>query len=105
LRNIYSDKKILNDDGMSGIVDYVPLMAAAQDMYPLSQYPVDDTLWEFLAYSTGTSGRILIIGSAAGIAVMGMAKVNFFWYFKQISWIALLGYMAGAFTYLLLQSV
>jgi Na+/H+ antiporter NhaD/arsenite permease-like protein len=90
---------------LSSIIDNVPLMAAAQGMYPLSQYPVDHPLWEFLAYCTGTGGSILIIGSAAGVAVMGMARVNFMWYLKNISWIALLGYLAGAATFILLQNL
>jgi Na+/H+ antiporter NhaD/arsenite permease-like protein len=90
---------------LSAIVDNVPLMAAAQGMYPLSEYPMDHTLWEFLAYTTGTGGSILIIGSAAGVAVMGMARVNFFWYLKNISWIALIGYLAGAFTFILMNSI
>ena len=90
---------------LSAIVDNVPLMAAAQGMYPLSEYPMDHKLWEFLAYTTGTGGSILIIGSAAGVAVMGMAGVNFFWYLKNISWIALIGYLAGAFTFILMSSI
>jgi Na+/H+ antiporter NhaD/arsenite permease-like protein len=90
---------------ISAIIDNVPLMAAAQGMYPLSHYPVNDTLWEFLAYCTGTGGSVLIIGSAAGVAVMGMAKVNFFWYLRNISWIALAGYFSGAITYLVLNTI
>ena len=62
---------------------------------------MDIFLWEFLAFCAGTGGSILIIGSAAGVAAMGMEKVNFFWYVKKISWLALLGYFAGAFTYIL----
>ncbi|MBS1773991.1 MAG: sodium:proton antiporter NhaD [Bacteroidetes bacterium] len=88
---------------LSSIVDNVPLMAAAQGMYPLSHYPTDDALWEFLAYCTGTGGSILIIGSAAGVAVMGMANVNFFWYMKRISWIALIGYISGAISFILIE--
>lgn len=90
---------------LSAIVDNVPLMAAAQGMYSLIDYPVNDPLWEFLAYCTGTGGSMLIIGSAAGVAVMGMAKVEFFWYLRNISWIALSGYFAGAATYLLMSSL
>lgn len=90
---------------LSAIVDNVPLMAAAQGMYPLSEYPMDHELWEFLAYATGTGGSILIIGSAAGVAVMGMARVNFFWYLKNISWVALIGYLAGAGTFILLRGL
>jgi Na+/H+ antiporter NhaD/arsenite permease-like protein len=104
------DKSIGNKDAivfsmglLSSIVDNVPLMAAAQGMYPLSQFPVDNPLWEFLAYCTGTGGSLLIIGSAAGVAVMGMANVKFVWYLKHISWIALLGYLAGAAVFVLMQ--
>ncbi len=86
---------------LSSIVDNVPLVAAAQGMYSLNVYPVDHYFWEFLAYSTGTGGSILIIGSAAGVAAMGMEKVNFFWYLRKISLLALVGYLAGAFTYIL----
>ncbi|MEO5997272.1 MAG: sodium:proton antiporter NhaD [Chitinophagaceae bacterium] len=90
---------------LSSIVDNVPLMAASQAMYPLSQYPTDHSLWEFLAYSTGTGGSILIIGSAAGVAVMGIAKVNFFWYLRNISWVALAGFLSGALVHILLQTI
>ncbi len=85
---------------LSSIIDNVPLVAAAQGMYSLSQYPTDSFLWEFLAYCAGTGGSILIIGSAAGVAAMGMEKIEFFWYAKRISLIALLGYLAGALTYI-----
>ncbi len=86
---------------LSAIVDNVPLVAAAQGMYTLTQYPTDHYFWLFLAYSTGTGGSALIIGSAAGVAAMGMEKINFFWYLKKISWLALLGFFAGAFVYIL----
>ena len=62
---------------------------------------MDHYLWEFLAYCAGTGGSILIIGSAAGVAAMGMEKINFFWYVRKISWLALIGYFAGAFFYIL----
>jgi len=90
---------------ISSIVDNVPLVAATQGMYSLTQYPMDDFLWEFLAYCAGTGGSILIIGSAAGVAAMGMEKIDFFWYVKKISWLALLGYLAGAGIYLLQESL
>ncbi len=90
---------------LSSIVDNVPLMAASQAMYPLSQYPVDHSLWEFLAYSTGTGGSILIIGSAAGVAVMGIAKVDFFWYVRNITFVALMGYLSGGLVHILLQKI
>jgi Na+/H+ antiporter NhaD/arsenite permease-like protein len=86
---------------LSAIVDNVPLVAAAQGMFDLSQYPTDHFFWEFLAYCVGTGGSILIIGSAAGVVAMGMEKINFFWYLKKISFIALLGYLAGAAAYIL----
>ena len=86
---------------LSSIVDNVPLVAAAQGMYALSVYPTDHYFWEFLAYCTGTGGSVLIIGSAAGVAAMGMEKISFFWYLKKISLLALMGYFAGAITYIL----
>jgi len=86
---------------LSAVVDNVPLVAAAQGMYDLTQYPTDHYFWEFLAYATGTGGSALIIGSAAGVAAMGMEKINFFWYLKKISWLALIGFFAGAFVYIL----
>lgn len=86
---------------LSAVVDNVPLVAAAQGMYDMSQYPTDHYFWEFLAYTVGTGGSVLIIGSAAGVAAMGMEKVNFFWYLKKISLLALMGYFAGAAIYIL----
>ena len=85
----------------SAIVDNVPLVAATMGMYELSSFPTDHKIWEFLAYCAGTGGSILIIGSAAGVAVMGMEKIDFLWYLKRISLLALLGYFAGAGIYLL----
>ena len=86
---------------LSSIVDNVPLVAASQGMYSLEQYPPDHFFWEFLAYATGTGGSTLIIGSAAGVAAMGMERVTFFWYLKRVSWLALIGYFSGALVYLL----
>jgi Na+/H+ antiporter NhaD/arsenite permease-like protein len=86
---------------LSAVVDNVPLVAATQGMYSLKDYPTDHFLWEFLAYATGTGGSCLIIGSAAGVAAMGLEKIDFFWYLKRISWLALLGYFAGAFGYMI----
>ena len=86
---------------LSSIVDNVPLVAAAMGMYTLQQYPTDHYFWEFLAYCTGTGGSVLIIGSAAGVAVMGIEKIDFLWYLKKISWLALIGYFAGAVVYIL----
>lgn len=84
---------------LSAIVDNVPLVAAAVGMYGLSQYPVDSFLWEFIAYCAGTGGSILIIGSAAGVAAMGIEKISFVWYLRHIGWLALIGYLAGAAVY------
>ncbi len=89
----------------SAIVDNVPLVAASMGMYSLTEYPPDHFLWEFLAYCAGTGGSILIIGSAAGVAAMGLEKIHFFWYVKKISGLALLGYFAGAGVYLVQYSL
>lgn len=86
---------------LSSIVDNVPLVAAAQGMYGLEQYPAGHFFWEFLAYCAGTGGSCLIIGSAAGVAAMGLEKIEFFWYLKKIGWLALLGYLAGAAVFIL----
>ena len=86
---------------VSAIVDNVPLVAAAMGMYDLTTYPTDHFLWEFLAYCAGTGGSILIIGSAAGVAAMGLEKIDFIWYVKKISGLALIGYLAGAGTYVI----
>ncbi|HLP98794.1 MAG TPA: sodium:proton antiporter NhaD [Sideroxyarcus sp.] len=85
----------------SAVVDNVPLVAASMGMYPLAQFPADSFIWEFMAYAAGTGGSILIIGSAAGVAAMGIEKIEFFWYVKRISGLALLGYFAGAAVYVL----
>ncbi|MFZ4623118.1 MAG: sodium:proton antiporter NhaD [Rhodoferax sp.] len=85
---------------VSAVVDNVPLVAASMGMYSLAQYPPDSFLWEFVAYCAGTGGSILIIGSAAGVAAMGLEKINFFWYMKKISLLALLGYFGGAIWYI-----
>ena len=85
---------------LSAIVDNVPLVAASMGMYSLSQYPPNSFLWEFIAYCAGTGGSILIIGSAAGVAAMGLEKIHFFWYVKRISGLALLGYLGGVVAYI-----
>ncbi|MHC1707895.1 MAG: sodium:proton antiporter NhaD [Bacteroidales bacterium] len=90
---------------LSAIVDNVPLVAAIQGMYPLSVFPTDHFFWEFLAYATGTGGSMLIIGSAAGIAAMGLEKISFSWYLRNISILALIGYLSGAGLYLLQNRV
>ena len=87
---------------LSAIVDNVPLVAATMGMYNLETYPMDHFIWEYLAYCAGTGGSILIIGSAAGVAAMGIEKIDFIWYLKRISLLALIGYLAGAGVYLLL---
>ncbi len=93
---------------LSSIVDNVPLVAAAMGMYPIeaatatgyaANFMQDGLFWEFLAYCAGTGGSILIIGSAAGVAAMGMEKIDFIWYLKNISLLALAGYLAGAAMY------
>ena len=91
---------------LSAILDNVPLVAGAMGMYPVAEtglYAADGMFWEFLAYCAGTGGSVLIIGSAAGVAVMGILKINFIWYLKNISLLALMGYLAGAATYILMQ--
>jgi Na+/H+ antiporter NhaD/arsenite permease-like protein len=85
---------------LSAIIDNVPLVAASMGMYSLEQFPQDHTFWHFLAYCAGTGGSILIIGSAAGVAAMGMEKIEFFWYMKRIASIAALGYFAGCLVFI-----
>ena len=87
---------------LSSIIDNVPLVAGAMGMYT---FPMDHVFWIFLAYCAGTGGSLLIIGSAAGVAVMGMEKIDFIWYLKHITPYALLGYLAGAGCYVLLNNV
>ncbi len=89
---------------LSAIVDNVPLVAGAMGMYSMETYPVDHTFWELLAYCAGTGGSVLIIGSAAGVAIMGLLKIDFIWYVKKISWLALAGYLVGIFVYWLLNA-
>lgn len=86
---------------VSSVVDNVPLVAAVQGMYSLEQYPTGHYFWEFLAFCSGTGGSALIIGSAAGVAAMGIEKIEFFWYLKKISWLALAGYFTGAAVFML----
>lgn len=83
---------------LSAIVDNVPLVAAVQKMY---SFPLDHHMWALIAYTAGTGGSCLIIGSAAGVALMGMERITFFWYLKNISWLALLGYLGGFVAYYL----
>jgi Na+/H+ antiporter NhaD/arsenite permease-like protein len=106
LGNIYLINLIIGI--LSSIVDNVPLVAGAMGMYEIADpgavgyaanFVVDGKFWEFLAFCAGTGGSILIIGSAAGVAAMGMEKIDFIWYLRKISWLALIGYLAGAATY------
>jgi Na+/H+ antiporter NhaD/arsenite permease-like protein len=86
---------------LSSIVDNVPLVAASQGMYDLSMYPTDHAFWGFLALTTGTGGSAIIIGSASGVAVMGIEQINFTWYLKKISLLALIGFTAGIIVFLI----
>ena len=108
VKNIYAVNLIIGV--LSSIVDNVPLVAASMGMYDtvapdtvgyLADFVQDGNFWTFLAYCAGTGGSILIIGSAAGVAAMGLEKIDFMWYLKRISWIAIVGYLAGAVTFYL----
>lgn len=90
---------------LSAIVDNVPLVAGVQGMYTLEQYPTDHYFWSFLAYCAGTGGSCLVIGSAAGVAAMGLEKIEFFWYVKKIAWLALIGYLVGAGVFIFQRSL
>lgn len=85
---------------VSAVIDNVPLVAAAMGMYDLQQHPMDSFFWQFLAYCAGTGGSILIIGSAAGVAAMGLEKIDFIWYLKKVGPLALAGYAAGAVVFI-----
>ena len=105
----WMDKTVGNQDVIviliglaSAVIDNVPLVAASMGMYDLNTFPADSKIWEFMAYCAGTGGSILIIGSAAGVAVMGMEKIDFLWYLRKISFTALIGYFAGVIAYLLI---
>ena len=87
---------------LSAIIDNVPLVAASMGMY---DSPTDSVLWHFIAYCAGTGGSMLIIGSAAGVAAMGMEKIDFIWYLKKIAWLAFIGFFAGAMVFLLIERV
>lgn len=82
----------------SAIIDNVPLVAATMGMY---DYPIDSELWHFIAFSAGTGGSMLIIGSAAGVAAMGMERINFIWYLKNVSWLAALGFLGGCIAFII----
>lgn len=111
LHNVYFINTIIGF--LSSIIDNVPLVAAAMGMYPLvhagngiapymMNFTTDGAFWELLAYCAGTGGSILIIGSAAGVVVMGMERINFMWYLKHITWMTILGYFAGIGLYYIL---
>jgi Na+/H+ antiporter NhaD/arsenite permease-like protein len=97
-----SDLVILILGFSSAVIDNVPLVAATIGMF---SEPIDHELWHFIAFAAGTGGSMLIIGSAAGVVAMGMEKINFFWYFKNISWLALIGYLAGAGAFMIIRSL
>ena len=86
----------------SAVIDNVPLVAASMGMFDLA---MDEPVWHFIAYSAGTGGSMLIIGSAAGVVAMGMEKISFFWYLKNIAWLAAIGYLTGACSFLLFQNL
>ena len=93
---------------LSSIVDNVPLVAGCMGMYPMAQigdFAQDGIFWQLLAYCAGVGGSMLIIGSAAGVVVMGLEKITFGWYLKNISWIVLVGYLAGIAAYYLQRVV
>ncbi len=105
LGNVYVINLIIGV--LSSVIDNVPLVAAAMGMYPIEavgHFAVDGAFWEGLAYCAGTGGSLLIIGSAAGVAIMGMEKIDFIWYLKKITLWALLGYLAGAGVFYLMSS-
>jgi Na+/H+ antiporter NhaD/arsenite permease-like protein len=85
---------------LSSVLDNVPLVAASMGMY---DYPSDSPIWHFIAYSAGTGGSLLVIGSAAGVAAMGMEKIDFIWYLKKVSWLAFLGFIAGCGVFVFIE--
>lgn len=104
LNNSFGDLRVISAiiGLLSAIVDNVPLLAATMGMY---DFPIDNEFWQMIAYTTGTGGSVLIIGSAAGVAVMGLENITFSWYFKNISWLAFVGYVAGFIIYYLQNSI
>lgn len=105
LADVFKDNRIIITliGVLSAIVDNVPLVAASMGMYSMDVYPQDHMIWQYLAYCAGTGGSMLIIGSAAGVAVMGMEKINFVWYARKMTLLAMGGYLAGAACFLFLQ--
>ena len=103
-KTISSQNLILAFTGfVSAVIDNVPLVAAYQGMYPLNDFHADSSFWHLLAYCSGTGGSILIIGSAAGVVAMGIEKISFSWYFKNMSWLSVLGYLVGFALYVMLN--
>jgi Na+/H+ antiporter NhaD/arsenite permease-like protein len=86
----------------SAVIDNVPLVAASLGMF---SEPIDNELWHFIAYSAGTGGSMLIIGSAAGVVAMGMEKIDFFWYLKKIAWLAFVGFIFGAAAFMFTRTL
>jgi Na+/H+ antiporter NhaD/arsenite permease-like protein len=99
---IVSDLVVLILGVGSAIIDNVPLVAASMGMFSL---PIDDPVWHFIAYSAGTGGSMLIIGSAAGVVAMGMEKIDFFWYLRKIAWLAFLGFIGGSAAFILMRNL
>lgn len=89
----------------SAVIDNVPLVAASLGMFSPEIAPTDNPLWHFIAFSAGTGGSMLIIGSAAGVVAMGMEKIDFFWYLKKIAWLALVGFLVGSASFILLRMI
>ncbi|MCK0191533.1 sodium:proton antiporter NhaD [Arenibacter sp. F20364] len=88
---------------LSSLIDNVPLVAGAMGMYSMETFPQDHEFWTFLAYCAGTGGSVLIIGSAAGVAAMGILKIDFLWYLRRIAWLALIGYFSGILVFVLIN--
>ena len=99
---VVSDLVVLLLGVGSAVIDNVPLVAASLGMF---SQPMDDQLWHFIAFSAGTGGSMLIIGSAAGVVAMGMEKIDFFWYLKKISWLALIGFICGSAAFLFTRTL
>ena len=95
-----SDVVIVLLGHLSALIDNVPLVAASIGMFP---NPIDDPLWHGIAFSAGTGGSMLIIGSAAGVVAMGMQKIDFFWYIRKITFLALIGFWAGYGTFMIIR--
>ena len=88
---------------LSSLIDNVPLVAGAMGMYSMETFPQDHEFWTFLAYCAGTGGSVLIIGSAAGVAAMGILKIDFLWYLRRIAWLAIIGYFSGILVFILIN--